>query len=336
MKNNFIKLLIIIGVIIPLFSISYINSDASNTQISLLNSVSINQDVKKYKNPASNINELYDFFYANNKSIYNQEKQVVNNKLDEVLNYLNHFKFTQSRAQSILNEIGFNHSDVLKQKVNNYADLVNLVIKDLTDPSPVKLEPTNQVSSDKFSTKKWETGYINPDFAYKSLHVEAYDDGDYDWYNMNIPVYKSIYKLNHDDARYKNADSYIYSNKTKNKKSLGFINASKWKIKKYNSNIFMIKINNHVYYVPKKVKVLFFNRTVFEKYNTHIDKNGNALSLYSASENSLDKKVVINHDAKFPKNKILHWVGALGYKDYGNRYHSISKKDQFDWQIDGY
>ncbi|WP_105956410.1 hypothetical protein [Apilactobacillus quenuiae] len=332
MKNNIAKLLILIGLMIPLFNVTHINADQS----SYLNSVSINQDVKTYKNPASNINDLYDFFYVKNKSSYDQEKQVANKKLDEVLNYLNHFQFTQSRAQSILNEIVFNHSDVVKQKVNSYEDLINLVRKDLIDPSSVQLKPLKKVSSYQFSAKKWETGYVNPDFAYKSLHVEAYDDGDYDWYNMNIPIYKSIYKLNHDDAHYKHADNYIYATQTKNKKSLGFINTSKLKIKKYNSNIFMIKINNHVYYVPKKVKVLFFKRTVFEKYNTHVDNKGNILSLYSASENNLGKKIIINNNAKFPKNKILYWVGALGYKDYGNRYHSISKKDQFDWQIDGY
>lgn len=247
--------------------------------------------------------------YALDHLMNEQAKKYIYNIYNKSAEYL-------TKNYEFYNELGLSyfandtHNDVTSKFTNYYqyakyaADL--LINATLKNQYKFNFSIKNVNKNPYFSYSKWEEGYINPKWLHYS-YSEANDT------STSIPLYTSLTKVKKDIN--KNIKYY------NTKQSLSLINdanrmtESFW-IKKNSYNIFMIKMNNKIYYTPKNIFADTIHKmTVFEKYNTYVDKNS-IWSNINISNQSNVKQMIFNKNANLKHQNIFNLYDGTVYYQY--------------------
>ncbi|TPR19237.1 hypothetical protein [Apilactobacillus timberlakei] len=186
----------------------------------------------------------------------------------------------------------------------NYA--ANLLINNtLSKQLKFQFSVKHRTQNDYFSYHKWEKGYVNPQWLHYSYNPENDNSTD-------IPLYASLGQA----RKEMKANPHYYSSKN----SLNLDNNYElilkpfW-IKKIKADIFMIKMNKKVYYVPKAIFSDSTHKlTVFEKYNSYVDKNYIWSNIGIGKQSNIDQ-MVFNKNARIKNQQTLNLVGDI-YKKY--------------------
>ncbi|TPR37796.1 hypothetical protein [Apilactobacillus micheneri] len=248
--------------------------------------------------------------YASNHFLDNKAKNYIYNLYRKNAEYLTkNYEFYDELGESYFyngTPKGFN------EKFTNYYQYAKyaaefLINNNIKTQHHFKFSIKHRSNNDYFSYNKWEKGYINPKWIHYSYSSEA------DGYS-DVPLYDSLSKAN----KFMKNSNY-YGTKTR----LDFYyNANQmlgsFYIKKKNKNAFMIKIDNKVYYVPRKLYSSDNKQyTIFEKYNTYVDKNI-IWSSIDITDQKNDNMMVFNKNANLNNQRIWNMSNGNIYYKYRN------------------